>query len=57
MANEMQTRLEAKLVPIELDVIGQFLSIMEKQRKFNMVSDLASVFTHKAKEVFSRPWG
>ena len=45
----MLSRLETTMIPIELDVIGHYLSIMEKQRKFNLVQEVASAFAYKVK--------
>ena len=49
LSKEMLSRLETTMIPIELDVIGHYLSIMEKQRKFNLVQEVASAFAYKVK--------
>ena len=56
LSKEMLSRLETTMIPIELDVIGHYLSIMEKQRKFNLVQEVASAFAYKVKQAFAKNW-
>ena len=56
LSTEIKRRLEADQIPNELDVIAQFISVLQRIRMYNHANDLAFVYQQKVNDALNKPF-